>query len=395
MKITYSFASRSRPFKFFAALNNIREMSASDNYEVIAKLDMDDLTMDNQEIKQRLQDYPEVTVRWGVSNNKIHAINRDLEDITGDIVCCHSDDMIFIKHGFDDVMRREIEKDGYLHFPDGYANERLSTYSIMHIDYYKRFSYIYHPEYKNLWCDNEQMEVAKKLYRYKYVNEQIFEHRHPSAGKAEKDAQYTLTEKTNSVDKSTFLRRKKNDFDLPEKTLSILICSLDERKQYLLRLLSILKPQLTAEVEVKLNIDNRELSTGAKRNALLQAATGKYVVFIDDDDLVSENYISSILDAAQHDPDAIVFNGWMTTNGKNKKAFSLSKDHPYTVKDDVYLRYPNHIVPIKASIAKKFKFPEKTYGEDYEWATQIHKSGLIKTEQKINADLYYYLYQSK
>lgn len=394
MKISYSFASRSRPDKFFAALDNIRQMSANSNYEVIAKLDMDDLSMDNHEVKQRLKDYPEVIVKWGLSENKIHAINRD-NDFTGEIIMCHSDDMVFIKKGFDDIIRREIEKGFYLHFPDGYANERLCTYSIMHVDYYKRFGYIYHPEYKSVWCDNEQMDVAKKLYRYKYVNEQIFEHVHPSAGKAKKDEQYKTTEKFYQIDKATYLKRKANNFDI-EKTLSVLICSLEERREYLVRLIHALKPQLSPEIEVKLCIDNRQVSTGEKRNDLLMSATGKYVVFIDDDDLVSEDYISSILQAAKQDTDAIVFKGWMTTNGINKKGFSLSKDNPYTTaKDGVYLRYPNHITPIKASIAKQFRFPNKNYAEDYVWATLIHNSRLIKTETKIDKELYYYLFNSK
>lgn len=394
LKISYIFPSRSRPDKFFAALMNIRNKSASSNYEVIAKLDIDDEAMNNDEVKERLSYHPEVIVKWGLSENKIHAVNRD-NDFTGEILCCHSDDMVFTKQGFDDIIRREIKKDGYLHFPDGYANEKLCTYSIMHADYYNRFGYIYHPAYKSLWADNEQMTVAKRMYKYKYVDENILEHMHPSAGKADKDAQYQVTEKFNSVDKATFLKRKKNNFDLPQKTLSVLICSLYERKDYLFRLIDVLRPQLNEEIEVKICIDSREATTGDKRNDLLEAAMGKYVVFIDDDDLVSSDYINSILAAAKDDPDAIVFKGWMTTNGANKKHFELSKDFDYVHKNNKYYRYPNHIVPIRSTIAKRFKFPGKVWGEDYAWATDIHNSGLIKTETAIDKDLYFYLYNSK
>lgn len=178
-------------------------------------------------------------------------------------------------------------------------------------------------------------------------------------------------------------------------TLSILICSLWERAADFARLLGVLENQLTSEVEILTEIDNREITTGAKRNILLQRAAGKYVVFVDDDDSVSENYVSEILEAAKSDPDAIVFNGWITTNGENKRRFKLSKDYPYTTKDNIYYRYPNHIVPIRATIAKKFRFPDKTYGEDFSWATKIHNSKLIKTEVKIEKELYYYLYKTK
>jgi glycosyltransferase involved in cell wall biosynthesis len=178
-------------------------------------------------------------------------------------------------------------------------------------------------------------------------------------------------------------------------TLSILICSLWERAGDLARLLRVLDPQLTPDVELLIEVDNREKTTGAKRNILLEKAKGKYVVAVDDDDLVSETYVADILEAAKEDKDAIVFNGWITTNGGNKRRFKLSKDYPYTTKDNIYYRYPNHIVPIRATIAKGFKFPDKVYGEDYAWATKIHKSRLIKTETKIDKELYYYLYKSK
>jgi hypothetical protein len=212
-KITYNFASRSRPEKFLAALENIREMSASDNYEVIAKLDSDDYDTISHLLKNK-KNYPEVTVYFGKSESKVHAINRDLEAVTGQIICNHSDDMFFTVKGFDDIIRREMEPDTYLHFPDGYTNERLCTYSIMHVDYYKRFNYIYNPNYKSLWCDNESMEVAKILGRYKYVDEKILEHRHPAWGHGEKDAQYRKTEKFNILDKATYMRRKKINFGL-------------------------------------------------------------------------------------------------------------------------------------------------------------------------------------
>lgn len=177
--------------------------------------------------------------------------------------------------------------------------------------------------------------------------------------------------------------------------LSILICSLWKRAADFARLLNVLDQQLTNDVEILTEIDNGEITTGAKRNKLLEKAKGEYVVFIDDDDLVSETYIKDILEAAKDGNDAIVFKGWVTTNGTNKRYFELSKDFGYVTLNGIYYRYPNHIVPIKREIASQFKFPDIVHGEDYDWATQIHKSGLIKTETKIDKELYFYLYKSK
>lgn len=219
MKLTYSFPSRNRPVKFFAALDNIRSMSASDNYEVIAKLDTDDIKFTDR-FKQRLEQYPEVIVKWGRSKNKVHAVNRDLEGMTGEILLCHSDDMVFIRRGFDAFIREQFWSNewggfyGLLHLPDGYAGARVCTYSIMHVNYYKRFGYIYNPAYVSMWCDNEATVVAKKLNKYKYVNEQIFQHEHPVLGHVPKDEMYMRDGRYYKEEQITYKKREMKNFDL-------------------------------------------------------------------------------------------------------------------------------------------------------------------------------------
>jgi glycosyltransferase involved in cell wall biosynthesis len=184
-------------------------------------------------------------------------------------------------------------------------------------------------------------------------------------------------------------------------TLSILICTIQGREGYLTRLLqelvqqkARLSNQLTDEVEIIVESDNGAMSTGSKRNYLISKSTGKYVVFIDDDDIVAPTYIADILKAAEQDPDVIVFNGTMTTNGKDERKWFISKDYPYEAKNGAYYRYPNHIVPIRREIAIQFKFQDITVGEDYLWATAIHTSGLIKTEVKIDKELYHYQFRT-
>jgi hypothetical protein len=214
MKLTYSFPSRSRPVKFFAALDNIRSMSQNGNYEVIAKLDDDDKQF-TQRFKDRLSEYPEVIVKWGKSKNKVHAVNRDIEGMTGEILLCHSDDMVMIKRGFDNFIRDQYKNfDGLLHLPDGYAGARVCTYSIMHVNYYKRFGYIYNPEYISMWCDNEQTVVAKMLNKYKYVNEQIFQHEHPVLGHVPKDEMYINDGKLYRSEEKIYKKRESQNFGL-------------------------------------------------------------------------------------------------------------------------------------------------------------------------------------
>jgi hypothetical protein len=58
------------------------------------------------------------------------------------------------------------------------------------------------------------MEVAKRLGRYKFVNEKILEHRHYINGMGVKDMQYRKTEATYHLDKRTFDIRERNNFGL-------------------------------------------------------------------------------------------------------------------------------------------------------------------------------------
>lgn len=182
--------------------------------------------------------------------------------------------------------------------------------------------------------------------------------------------------------------------------LSILICSLWKRAGMLATLLSSLEDQIdrleaTNKVEIRLHCDSGELPTGTKRNILMEQATGVYVVYVDDDDSVSECYIEEILKAADQGCDAMAINGTILTNGKDEKRWFISKDNSYTTIMDeqgqeYYLRYQNHISPIKREIASQFKFPEKYQFEDFEWATKIRQSNLIHTEAKIEKPLYIY-----
>ena len=86
--------------------------------------------------------------------------------------------------------------------------------SIMGEQYYRRFGYIYHPSYKSLWCDNEAQDVAKRLHRYKYVRQQIFEHQHHANGFGEKDALLVHTESFHKEDKANYINRKKRGFPI-------------------------------------------------------------------------------------------------------------------------------------------------------------------------------------
>lgn len=176
--------------------------------------------------------------------------------------------------------------------------------------------------------------------------------------------------------------------------LSILICHLPGRYGYLRRLYAILERQMVEGVECLVN-DEMNLSIGAKRNSLLQRAKGKYVGFIDDDDRISEDYISLIMEGINNGADCCSLTGEITVNGIDPKPFIHSIDFDsYFERDGIYYRPPNHLNCIRSDIAKQFAFPEKNHGEDTDWAMKLCRSGFLKKEHKIEKTIYFYEFRS-
>jgi glycosyltransferase involved in cell wall biosynthesis len=153
----------------------------------------------------------------------------------------------------------------------------------------------------------------------------------------------------------------------------------------------------TDRMEVIVFEDDKKHSIGYKRNALKDRAAGKYLAYIDSDDRIGDNYFKHAFTGIAQGVDACGLTGIITEDGQNPKKFVHSMRYDkYEEKDGVYLRYNNHLNVIQSDIAKQFKFPEINHGEDTDWATQIKKSGLIKTEYwDENEVIYHYQYRSK
>lgn len=172
----------------------------------------------------------------------------------------------------------------------------------------------------------------------------------------------------------------------------ILICTLPERANKLRRLTLELDRQKSkfTGVDYKIHDAGRAIPTGRKRNQLIEQSFSEYFSFIDDDDMVSKDYIEQIMLAIEKSPDVITFNGWMTTNGANRQDFTIRLGSKYEEKNGHYYRFPNHLCVFKREKVKHIKFPDLWQMEDYQWAKNIHDRGLLKTEVHIEADLYHY-----
>jgi len=178
------------------------------------------------------------------------------------------------------------------------------------------------------------------------------------------------------------------------------ILTVPERKEYLDRLLGLLDRIIPSEykqsVEIFVNNDNMVKTVGQKRNEILDTAKGKYIAFIDDDDMVSDNYFKLIIPELEKDVDGVGWNGQYYVNGIPIMKFNhANKNNGHFKENGVQHRPLNHLNPVRTSIAKQIKFPEKNFAEDADFCDRLLASGLIKTESNIDKILYHYLWNSK
>lgn len=178
--------------------------------------------------------------------------------------------------------------------------------------------------------------------------------------------------------------------------LSILICTLPERQHKLNLLMNSLELQRTDQIEIRIHDAGKSMTTGEKRNLLIQHCNGEYFCFIDDDDHVPDYYVKELLSAIECcSPEVITFHGYMTTNGANRENFTIKMGLEYVTIDKHHYRFPNHLCAFKKSVVQHIKFPHLHYQEDYQWAKKINDAGLLRDEVHIYKDMYHYDYQTK
>jgi hypothetical protein len=403
--ILFKYTSRSRPDQFYRGLISIINKCSSPNYLILCSFDNNDPTLPTylEYIKDLNND--RITVCLGESKSKIDAINRDINAYNKpwDIVVNMSDDMIFTKEGFDLIIKSDFIQffpkfDGVMHYPDQDAGQKLMTLSILGREYYRRFNYIYHPEYSSLWCDNEAMEVSMMLGKYRYSPVRMFDHIHPAYGHCQTDEQYKHTESFYHADNEVYLRRKEKGFKLK---FAILIATIETRKPQFEKLRSfiqsqIVKNSLIGQCEIVQISDNKEISVGLKRQRLLELANSNYVAFIDDDDWVSDDYLKMIVNSIDlHAPDSIGFLIRCTFDGSSPimaKASNKYADWAEDIDGYKYVRTPYHKTPIRRDLAVQIGFKDIRYAEDHDYSRRLKAASLIRKEDFIDSPLYYYSY---
>lgn len=146
-------------------------------------------------------------------------------------------------------------------------------------------------------------------------------------------------------------------------------------------------------IEIITETDQGENSVGKKRNTVLDRARGEYVCFIDDDDMVTDIYVSKTLKALESKPDVVELVGFLPK-------YDLPFIHNLNCgghfkKDGTQFRTPNHLNTIKTEIARQIRYVEISHGEDQDYSHRLWDSGLMKTESLIGERMYIYQFNPR
>ena len=147
------------------------------------------------------------------------------------------------------------------------------------------------------------------------------------------------------------------------------------------------------DVEVLWLGDNYKRTVGAKRNALIEICKGEYFCFVDDDDWVVSDYVTTILQGLQDKPTVFCFGAYRHHNGKKDREVRFGVEYK-TDKNSTgaYFRIPNHLMVWNKKSVEGVRFEELNFGEDSKWAMEVLK--LIKKQSRTRKILYQYYFNS-
>ena len=189
-------------------------------------------------------------------------------------------------------------------------------------------------------------------------------------------------------------RRQRSIPQAARYKLSVLVCGVPARVRTTQAdiILELNRQTIGRPVELLALTDNKSMSVGDKRNLLLSCATGDYVTFVDDDDMVTVDYVPTLLEAIENGTDVITFGVKQTETMGDKQIIRMmefdiayGKNHSL---NGVKRFIPDHLCCFKRGVALQAEFPNKSLGEDHIWAERVLP--FIKSQHKIDKVMYYY-----
>ena len=172
------------------------------------------------------------------------------------------------------------------------------------------------------------------------------------------------------------------------------------RTVFLQLLLKGLAPQVAKfpDVEIVITTFDKSISIGKNRGKMIAAAAGEYVNFVDDDDLVAEDYVESIRPLL----DGVDYIGFLAKFHRDgvycgKLSFHSLDFKGWSESSYGYFRDISHLNPMRKelAVAGQMERYDGTFYEDHAWADLLRFLGIVKTEHFIAKPMYFVYYRSK
>lgn len=188
---------------------------------------------------------------------------------------------------------------------------------------------------------------------------------------------------------------------MTQPILSILLPTTIDRRIKFYTLLEHLLAQVNdynndGEIEILIDEDNKEKSIGRKRQDLLERATGEFVVGIDSDDSIHNDYIGKIYKALKDSPeiDHVGFLERCYMDGVSSLSiFSIMHQQwAENIGGYDHIRCANPKSVIRRTKALQVGYQDIRFGEDRIFSEAV--TPLLNSEIFIEEELYYYNYIS-
>ena len=138
--------------------------------------------------------------------------------------------------------------------------------------------------------------------------------------------------------------------------LEILVPTIPSRAAMLEKLRAVLKPQ--CKRSARITIDDGPGTVGVKRQRMIEQATGDYVAFVDDDDMVAPDYVARILPCLKSKPDVVGITMHVTMDGHDYRPSPIFR-HSLRYRENHHWqgqeRTPHHLCPLRRDMALKRK----------------------------------------
>lgn len=223
-RLVIKFPTRNRPEKFKTVFSKyLSFLSGRHDVRFVVSMDEDDATMNTPEMKDWFETQKksaDIKYCYGYSKSKIDACNADMDGEYGDVLMLASDDMMPQLMEYDEIIFASFKQcfsdfNGAIKFWDGLRpkEDALMTLTVIGFPLYNQFGYLYNPEYKSLYADDELSQVCIRLGKLARSDTCIARHEwtpHPF------DDLHARNENTEmySIDKKVFESRLARGFDM-------------------------------------------------------------------------------------------------------------------------------------------------------------------------------------